>query len=437
MSISVIDKFLSRYSREYDYYHKLALLCARQCENILDENGIRAIVTSRAKRPDRLREKLEKRDGEKPYTRVETVYEDIVDLAGVRIAIYFPKDREEIDKLINNTFYVHKKKIFPGSTVATYEKRFSGYWAYHYRVSLKEETLAGAHTRYDEGIIEIQVASVLMHAWAEVEHDLVYKPLSGALSDEEYKILDELNGLVLAGEIALERLQDAAKKRITENGRPFSSHYELSSFLYDSMKRNEKKGTIDPILGNTEILYYFLEKANLNEPNKIEAYITKLDPDTEKRNIVDQIVDYIISGNPEGYALYNEAKKEFNKKTHSHFMKENVKPSNKNSALGYFLSTWIAFEYLLSEIAKVRGFDSKTFPVYLLKDMNLLSKEIIYEVDHLRRLRNEVVHGVKIPEDETLFSAGQYIENLIGKMIKELPEELKPLIKYVIEKFDL
>ena len=44
-----------------------------------------------------------------------------------------------------------------------------------------------------------------MHAWSEVEHDLIYKPLQGTLSKEELAILDELNGLVLAGEIALER----------------------------------------------------------------------------------------------------------------------------------------------------------------------------------------------------------------------------------------
>ena len=48
-----------------------------------------------------------------------------------------------------------------------------------------------------------------MHAWSEVEHDLVYKPLNGTLSEEELAILDELNGLVLAGEIALERLHIA------------------------------------------------------------------------------------------------------------------------------------------------------------------------------------------------------------------------------------
>ncbi|WP_213202479.1 hypothetical protein [Erwinia rhapontici] len=41
---------------------------------------------------------------------------------------------------------------------------------------------------------------MLMHARSEVEHELVYKPFQGNLSREEHMILDEINGLVLAGE---------------------------------------------------------------------------------------------------------------------------------------------------------------------------------------------------------------------------------------------
>ena len=79
---------------------------------------------------------------------------------------------------------------------------------------MREESLDRSQKKYTTARIEIQVASVLMHAWSEVEHDLVYKPLQGTLSDEELAILDELNGLVLAGEIALERLQNAGNERI-------------------------------------------------------------------------------------------------------------------------------------------------------------------------------------------------------------------------------
>ena len=46
---------------------------------------------------------------------------------------------------------------------------------------MKEESLDKSQQKYAAARIEIQVASVLMHAWSEVEHDLVYKPLSGCL----------------------------------------------------------------------------------------------------------------------------------------------------------------------------------------------------------------------------------------------------------------
>ena len=116
----------------------------------------------------------------------------------------------------------------------TYPKRFSGYWATHYRVQLRESSLNDAQNRYKDARIEIQVASVLMHAWAEVEHDLVYKPLQGKLSENEYAILDELNGLVIAGEIALERLQKAGEARVTTGGRAFSNHYDLAAHLLNA-----------------------------------------------------------------------------------------------------------------------------------------------------------------------------------------------------------
>ena len=83
-------------------------------------------------------------------------------------------------------------KRFPEDSKApTYDKRFSGYWAAHYRVHLRDTSLNDAQKRYGQARIEIQVASVLMHAWAEVEHDLVYKPQQGTLSEDEYAILDE------------------------------------------------------------------------------------------------------------------------------------------------------------------------------------------------------------------------------------------------------
>jgi ppGpp synthetase/RelA/SpoT-type nucleotidyltranferase len=194
--MKVIDAFIKQYNKEFDYYQKLSQIVSNKIEDQLFKRGIKAIVTYRAKKPDRLKDKLIKRNEEKKYKSVEDIFEDIVDLSGIRISLYFPSERDFIDELITELFTVEKKKVFPTNAhTPKYTKRFSGYWATHYRIKLKEDS---SNKRYLGTLAEIQVASVLMHAWSEVEHDLVYKPFSGDLSREELAILDEINGLVLS-----------------------------------------------------------------------------------------------------------------------------------------------------------------------------------------------------------------------------------------------
>ncbi|KMV67078.1 hypothetical protein AI28_24290, partial [bacteria symbiont BFo1 of Frankliniella occidentalis] len=227
----VIDEFMGRYNKEYDFYFNLAKQVEGELEKHLRDSGVRCIVSSRAKSPDRLRVKITGRNAEKCYQDVDAVFEDIVDLSGVRVAIYFPDNMAEVDKVIRDLFTVEKEKKFPedkGQTPSPgeYEKVFSGYKARHYRVRMKGET------RYSQlHPVEIQVASVLMHAWSEVEHDLVYKPFQGNLSREEHMILDEINGLVLAGNLALERLQQAGRSRTEAQNYEFKNHYDLTSYF--------------------------------------------------------------------------------------------------------------------------------------------------------------------------------------------------------------
>ena len=59
-------------------------------------------------------------------------------LCGVRVSLYFPGDRLQADQLIRDQFHILESKQFPEqSKPPTYHKRFSGYWANHYRVYLR------------------------------------------------------------------------------------------------------------------------------------------------------------------------------------------------------------------------------------------------------------------------------------------------------------
>ena len=210
--MDLIQQFIDTYKMKWTFYDAAGRLAAEKLQLALQNAGIRAIVTSRAKNPARLRTKVQRRNSrrEEPYQTLEEIYDDIADLSGVRVSLYFPGDRGKVDAIISELFNILEFKQFPEqSKPPTYHKRFSGYWANHYRARMRDEILNESQKKYGSARIEIQVASLIMHAWSEVEHDLIYKPMQGTLSEEELSILDELNGLVLAGEIALERLQAA------------------------------------------------------------------------------------------------------------------------------------------------------------------------------------------------------------------------------------
>jgi hypothetical protein len=123
-----------------------------------------------------------------------------------------------------------------------------------------------------------------MHAWAEVNHDLAYKPTTGELSTEEYAILDELNGLVLTGEIALERLQRAVDERISRQRAPFRNHYELADYLHDFVRSRDPGQKDEPRMGRADVLLRFLELAGLNSLEELARFLEEVSFDGNEAN---------------------------------------------------------------------------------------------------------------------------------------------------------
>ncbi len=427
----IIDDFMSRYEREYDYYQAVAHLCEQRCETALVQAGIRAIVTSRAKKHTRLRKKIEQRHPSKDYQTVDAIYQDIVDLAGVRIALYFPGDEEEVDKFIRAAFEVIDDKKFPvkpqesSKSHNNYEKRFSGYTARHYRVHLKAEDLADHQQHYSKACIEIQVASVLMHAWAEVEHDLAYKPLNGELSEEEYALLDQINGLVITGEIALEQLQKAVKTRVEKEGYRFSNQYDIAAYLYGHLQKKVKDSPM--VMGRVDVLFLFLQSIQLDRPGELVKFIEDLDPSDSQRSIANQLVDRIVATNPEYYEAYAQARREADVRRPFHSARIS------DEALGYFLSRWLDLETVVRQVAETSHSRPYTAlpntPTMMKLGLFVKNEETFHELDQIRRLRNEVVHGVRTLEsDDVLYQAGDLLEHLLSRMRSESSQEAQQII---------
>jgi ppGpp synthetase/RelA/SpoT-type nucleotidyltranferase len=392
-------------------------MSAQLLESHLQSTGVRAIVTSRAKNPSRLEAKVRQRAINRQFNSIEDIYEDIVDLAGVRVALYFPAERREVGEIIQSLFLlVTQPKEFPTSTKPSYEKRFSGYWASHYRVHLPEAILNESQKRYAEARIEIQVASVLMHAWSEVEHDLVYKPLQGKLSEDEYAILDELNGMVLAGEIALERLQRAAENRVSTHDREYSDHYDLaSSLLKLSRVKLGVQSVHDSSIGRVDLLFALLKQLDLNKPEKLAKYIDALHADLEKRPLAEQVIDQILAEDQSRYSAFvNIRSLEVPSLT---FLTTDTHRISQSEAIGEFIAHWIDFEHILRSMAEKNGERSIGVPtIKILNRMDTSMPEVQQIANRLRQFRNMLVHGIEVPDAEYIRSQTNELKWLIERI---------------------
>ena len=98
MDNQAIDIFVDQYARDREEYVRIAEAVREKIKRILDSNGIMAIVTARAKKPDRLKGKLERiqRDNQQVFSSVEEIQQSIHDLVGARIALYFPGDTAKV-----------------------------------------------------------------------------------------------------------------------------------------------------------------------------------------------------------------------------------------------------------------------------------------------------------------------------------------------------
>lgn len=422
-----ISQFIARYRKEYDFYEQACRMTAQLLDAHLQSGGIRAIVTSRAKNPLRLETKVRQRAKTHDYRSVEDIYDDIVDLAGVRVALYFPAERREVGRIIQSLFVaVAPPKEFPTSAKPTYEKRFSGYWATHYRVYLPETLLNDSQKRYSEARVEVQVASVLMHAWSEVEHDLVYKPLQGKLSEDEYAILDELNGMVLAGEIALERLQRAAETRVSIHDREYSNHYDLASSLLDMSRAKLGGGSFhDSSIGRVDLLFSLLQQLDLNTPDQLSKYIDALHSDLEKRPLAEQVIDQILAEDSARYFTYEQIRAL--EVPSLSFINTDPNRASQSEAIGQFMALWIDYEKMLRSVAKAKG--EMRFGIPPMKILNLIpfpSHELKQKADRLRQFRNMLVHGIEVPDSDYIRAQTNDLRCVVEAIRKSLIPDKKP-----------
>lgn len=145
----------------------LAAFCARTkglIEASLQDANIRyQSVQFRVKTKKKLREKY--LDPAKGYKRLD----DITDLAGLRVITYYEDEVDRVAEIIKREFDVDLKNSVDKRQVEP--DRF-GYTALNYVCThMARRTSDVEYKRFAGVCCEIQVTSILRHAWSEIEHE--------------------------------------------------------------------------------------------------------------------------------------------------------------------------------------------------------------------------------------------------------------------------
>jgi ppGpp synthetase/RelA/SpoT-type nucleotidyltranferase len=164
-----IDKILADFERNKGAYDAFVRKIEHLVSELIGNAGYNPhTVTSRIKERASLHKKLQKE--ESSYKSLD----DITDIAGVRVTTYFHDDVDRIADVLSKEF-----EILPEYSV---DKRKAldpdqfGYLSLHYVVRLSAPRRAlPEYRRFENFRCEIQIRSILQHAWAEIEHDLGYK----------------------------------------------------------------------------------------------------------------------------------------------------------------------------------------------------------------------------------------------------------------------
>ena len=129
---------------------------------------------SRAKDPASLELKLRQR-GLLDADRIET---EIKDLAGCRLIFYTNSDADRFlqSRIVFDNFVVDWDHTRLHHAVGAESKVEELYRARHYIISMKPERLAlSEYARFAEMRAELQIQTLLNHAWSETAQDIVYK----------------------------------------------------------------------------------------------------------------------------------------------------------------------------------------------------------------------------------------------------------------------
>lgn len=163
-----IEAYLRNYALELPRLKELSEKAELLVREILKSSGVEIHqISSRVKSTSSLRRKIRRKNYDNPRAQV-------TDRVGVRVITFYAPDVYRVEDQLRREFRVNKKKS--SDKLILLGPREFGLRTVQLVVQLDAKRSQNAEYALLRGAwFEIQVRSILEHAWAEIEHRVVYK----------------------------------------------------------------------------------------------------------------------------------------------------------------------------------------------------------------------------------------------------------------------
>lgn len=186
--VDKVEEAVTWYASRRSLYDALASKVEEIIKEVLDAKGIEYhSVASRAKDLEKFRAKAAREQYANPI-------EQIKDMAGIRAIAYVESEALRIADLVATLFVIDPKHSADKGQILGVDR--VGYRSIHYVAKLPPQRCKlPEYRRFSKLEFEIQVRTILQHAWAEIEHDRNYK-FTGILPDEIQRRFAVLAGVL-------------------------------------------------------------------------------------------------------------------------------------------------------------------------------------------------------------------------------------------------
>ncbi len=163
-----LNVIMNEFYQQSELYKKMANDVSQIIQTLIDDNHIKiSNMAVRIKSESALRNKI-------LYKNKYKHLDEITDILGVRIITLFETDVDNIFKLLEDTFEV--SEIVDKRKKERDNRIEFGYNSLHVILQFTESRCQLVeYKKYQDIRFEVQIRTVLQHAWAEVEHGLGYK----------------------------------------------------------------------------------------------------------------------------------------------------------------------------------------------------------------------------------------------------------------------